>query len=98
MSGANTFVFSSSNNYSGGTTISSGTLGFSPSALGSGPINFAGGVLQYSPGNTTDISSEFVTSAGQPVAVDTLSNNVTWAGPLVGSSGSLTKYGSGVLA
>jgi fibronectin-binding autotransporter adhesin len=96
----NSVVLSSPNNYSGGTTISSATLQFANGALGSGPINMAGGTLAWAiGGNTQDI-----TAGGRAVSVtaastfDTFGNNVTLSGPLAfNTTGTLTKAGGGVL-
>ena len=91
-------MLSGVNTYTGGTAINAGTLSIgNAAALGStGTISFGGGTLQYS-GITTDFSSRFSTAASQAYRVDTNGQNVTWAGALTSSGGSLTKSGAGNL-
>jgi autotransporter-associated beta strand protein len=99
QSGSGTTVLSGANSYQGGTTISSGILSLgSASALGSvGNIVFSGGVLQYSSSNINDYSIRFSASSNQSYSVDTNSQNITWAGALTSSGGTLTKLGLGTL-
>jgi mucin-19 len=99
--GKNTLTLSGDNSYTGGTTISAGTLRLgSAGAIGSsGTITFGGGTLQFSDSNTTDYSSRFSTASNQAYNIDTSqsSGSVTLAAPLTSSGGTLAKTGSGTL-
>ena len=96
--GAGIATFSGVNTYSGGTNINGGTLAVAnAAALGStGTISFGGGTLQYN-GITTDFSSRFSTAANQAYSINTNGNNVSFAGTLVSSGGSMFKSGNGTL-
>ncbi len=88
--------------YTGGTTISGGTLGFVSSALGaSGTIGFTGNAtLRWNGGNTQDLSSRIKIEDGITATIDTGANTVPFtSGLLVGTlkTGALTKAGSGKL-
>ncbi len=97
MSGLGTLALSSANTYSGGTSINGGTTNFVTGALGSGPVTFNGGILQWAVGNTSDISTATVTFSGNGT-LDTQSNNVTLAGSIGNNgTGGLIKAGSGTL-
>jgi fibronectin-binding autotransporter adhesin len=88
-----------SNNYTGGTTISGGTLSLTNAAAipAASAVAFAGGTLQYTASNTVDYSVGIANSSG-PIAIDTNGQNVTFASPIAGSNvGGLTKIGSGAL-
>src|SRR5581483_6830662 len=65
----------------------------------SGGISFGGGTLQYGSGITTDYSARIAAGTStSAVAIDTGTNNVTFATALTSSqSGGLTKSGSGML-
>jgi fibronectin-binding autotransporter adhesin len=97
--GAGTLSLSGSNSYTGGSTLSAGTLVLeNANALAaSGTISFGGGTLQYGTGITTDLSSRFSSAASQSYAVNTNGNNITFAGALTSSSGTLVKSGNGTL-
>lgn len=92
-------ILSGSNSYSGGTTLSAGTLQVGQAAgIGtSGTLRMLGGVLQYGTGNTTDYSNRFDTAASQQYRIDTNGQTVTLASALTSSGGSLEKHGSGTL-
>ena len=97
--GVGTLVLSSSNGYSGATSINAGTLqANNASALGTGNITFGGGMLQYTSVSAgTDWSARIKNSTGA-IALDTGTNNVSFASPLASSNmGGLTKNGSGTL-
>ena len=97
--GAEALTLSGANTYTGGTTVSAGTLSLgSANAIGtSGTIALTGGTLQFTSSNTTDYSSRFSTAAGQIYRLDTNGQSVTLAGALTSSAGALTKLGSGTL-
>lgn len=90
-------VTNTSNSFTGGTTVSAGTLGFASGALGTtGTINASNGTLQWLTGNTQDISSRIATTAGF-TTLDTNGNDVTFASA-VGSGGfGVIKTGAGTL-
>jgi autotransporter-associated beta strand protein len=90
--GAGTFVLAGSNTYSGTTGINGGTLAVaSLGAIPSGsPITFGGGTLGFTPGFTTDYSSQIASSTG-PIAINTSGQSVTFNSGLAASnSGGLT--------
>ena len=91
---------STSNSYSGGTSLQSGTVEFVSGGLAStGNITFAGNsTLKWSTSVTTDLSSRLVINNGVTATLDLGANNVTFASG-IGSSGSgaVTKAGSGAL-
>ena len=97
MTGSGTQYLSGVSTYTGGTTLASGVLNFTTSALGTGGITFAGGTLQYGANNTQDVSGQIVGSTA-PIAIDTNGATVAYTGNLAGSnSGGLTKLGAGML-
>ena len=88
--------------YTGGTTISGGTLGFATNALGaSGTVQFTGNAtLRWDSGNAQDLSSRLKINDGVTATFDPGANNVTLASALsVGTAktGALTKSSSGTL-
>lgn len=89
----------SDNPYTGGTTISDGTLSFGLNGLGTvGSIAMRGGTLRWHGTNTQDVSSRLAMVAGQTATFDTNSNNVVFASAVGSSaSASLTKQGGGIL-
>jgi autotransporter-associated beta strand protein len=99
--GAGTMVLSGSNDYTGTTTLSAGTLQANhASALGiGGDITFAGGLLQYTAASAgQDWATRFKNSTVAAIRLDTNSQNVTLAGMIDSSNtGGLTKSGSGTL-
>lgn len=97
--GNGTQYLTGTNTYSGGTTINAGVLNFGPSALGSSPVTFEGGTLQWAAGNTLDVSSSpgiASIPSGKTANLDTNGNNVTFGASLNGAGG-LTKIGAGTL-
>jgi autotransporter-associated beta strand protein len=97
--GTGTLALTSASTYSGGTTISAGILSFTSGSLGAaGSITMAGGTLQWR-GHSTDVSSRLVMVNGITATLDTMANDVTFAGPIGSSrSASLTKSGGGKLS
>ena len=103
--GAGTLVLSAANAYIGGTALKAGVLkanaaetpGVSGPLGKSGTITFDGGTLQYSAANQSDYSSRFGTGTNQFISIDTAGQNVTLAGTLASSGGTLTKLGAGTL-
>jgi autotransporter-associated beta strand protein len=99
-SGVSTWnVTNSSNNYTGGTTVNGGTLGFASGALGTvGGINASGGTLLWLSGNTQDISSRLAMTLGTTSTFDTNGNDVIFATAIGNSTtAALTKSGVGTL-
>lgn len=100
QSGNNTLTLAGTNNYSGGTTLNAGTIAFGNGSLGSsGNVTFAGtSTLQWSSGNTQDVSSRVVMTNGVTSTFDTNGNDVNFASGIGNSSsGALTKAGVGTL-
>ena len=98
-SGCGTLTLSAANGFSGAVTLGGGVLalGNANSLPASGDIRFTGGTLQYSASNTGDYSSRIVSSTAA-IAIDTNSQNVTFASALAASnSGGLVKSGTGIL-
>ena len=98
--GAGVLALTGTNTYLGGTILTAGTLNLgSAGAIGTaGTITFAGGTLQFSPANTTDYTSRFVTTGNSAYSLDTNGQFVTLANPLLASGTSgITKFGAGTL-
>lgn len=91
-------ILTASNSYTGGTDITTGTLGFASGGLGSsGSVTFtAGATLRWYSGNTQDISSRLVFASGAN-AIEVDSGNVTFATTISNSAVELQKKGSGKL-
>ena len=98
-SGAGTLILSGSNDYSGATTLSGGTLqADNGNALSGGDITFKGGTLQYSIATSgTDWAARFKNSTSA-ISLDTNGEAVTLAGVIDGTNtGGLDKSGAGTL-
>jgi autotransporter-associated beta strand protein len=97
--GTGTLTLGGSNTYSGGTTLADGALLLDhTNALGStGSLTLEGGTLIHSANNTVDYSARFSTADNQTYAINTNGQNISWAGDLSSSGGSLTKDGLGTL-
>ncbi len=86
------------NNYTGGTILSGGTLSLTTAGgIGTGSISFSGGTLQFTSVNTTDYSAQFSSAANQAYSIDTNNQSVAFGSSLSSSGGTLTKLGLGTL-
>ena len=97
---AGVWAVTNTNTYTGGTSLTLGTLSFANGSLGStGSITFAGSAtLQWNGTNTQDVSSRLVMANTFTSTFDTNGNDVTFASSIgSSSSGILTKTGSGKL-
>jgi autotransporter-associated beta strand protein len=98
QAGAGTLTLSSSNSYSGGTTISAGTLVVSSTAsLGatSGALTFSGnGALQL--GASFNTARNYVVNSGVTATVDTQAYSQTNSG-IISGLGGIAKSGAGTL-
>ena len=91
--GANTLTLSGTNTFSGGLTITAGTLSATTdAALGTGDITFNGGALTFT-GTGETINEGFVMTQN---GTATFANNNTLSGNITGAS-DLTKAGAGTL-
>jgi len=97
--GSGTLALSVANSLTGPVTVGGGMLAVS-NANGlpsSGTVSFTGGTLQYSASYSPDLSGRIAGSTGA-IAIDTNSQNVTYASALAPSNvGGLTKSGTGTL-
>jgi autotransporter-associated beta strand protein len=102
--GPGTLVLSNPNNtYAGGTSIGDSKLVVAgPGSLGTGPLTlgatigagtFSGGTLKFNSGGTVTVNVNHTAAT----TIDTNGNNVTFAGVVSGSGGTLTKAGVGTL-
>ena len=94
--GTGAVTLAASNSYSGGTTLSSGTLTFgNVAALGIGPATFVGNsTLQAGVPGT--LVNNLAINSGVTGTFDTQANAVTLTG-IISGSGALTKVGAGTL-
>ena len=82
------------NTFQGGVTFNAGILNAASGCLGTGPLTFNGGTLQFAGG--FDPSTVTMTFNASGAKLDTLGNIITVANPIGNNgSGSLTKLGSG---
>ncbi|HEX8915824.1 MAG TPA: autotransporter-associated beta strand repeat-containing protein, partial [Humisphaera sp.] len=96
--GFGTLVLTGNNTYDGGTNINGGVLQSNATGLGSaGLITFGGGILQHAATTTTDFSSRFAATAGQPFYIDTNNQAINYATALTSTGGSIGKFGLGTL-
>ncbi len=100
--GNNTLILSNSNSYSGGTTISAGTLSVSATNnLGAPSANvvFNGGTLQITGTAMTNLGHTASTNSGKTVgiSISDASNTFTFDQVLNQGTGALTKTGNGSL-
>ena len=93
--GTGTLLLSGGNTYSGGTTISAGTLGaYSASSLGSGALTFNGGTLQIEQTGYSD--GRLITLNPTNGTIDLAGSTAAFSGAISGA-GSLTVISSGTL-
>ncbi len=98
-SGAGTLTLATTNTYTGGTTVTDGTLNVTGGLADSGPINVNGGTATYTVGSNDTVGALTLTSgtingtaALSPASVDVVSGTISAS--LAGSTG-LTKTGTG---
>ena len=101
-SGSGILIFTGSNDYTGDTILSGGTLTFSNGSLPSGSLRdiifVDDSTLQWASGNTQDISNQLQIADGKVATLDVGSNDVIFGSKIYSNgSGSLTKIGSGKL-
>ena len=96
-SGTGALILSSaSNDYSGGTTLSEGTLNYGDvAALGSGDVTFSGASTLQA-GTTGSQANNIAINSGVTGIIDTQANSATFTGKVSGS-GTLEKQGTGTL-
>lgn len=103
-SGSGTLTLSNaSNTFTGGTTLSQGTLSFAAGALGTGAVAFASAAtLQWATGNTSDLSTTngLIIADGVTATLDANGNSFTLAtalqsGPL--GTAAVSKAGLGTV-
>ena len=93
--GGGTLTLSGAGSYSGGTTVNNGIINFANSSLGTGPITFTGGSLQFATGNTQELP--VIKNSTSVVSIDT--NGNTGASLAVDSTNTagFIKNGAGAL-
>ena len=91
--GPGALILTQPSTYSGGSTLTQGTLEFPNNGLGgTGSVTMNGAILRWATGNTQDLSSRMVMVNGRTASFSTNGNDVTFANAIGGStSGNLTK-------
>lgn len=95
-SGTGSLDLDSSNTYSGGTTITGGSVGFVAGGLGSGAVSVDNASLTYKGVNTNDLSAQGLSIGSGGAAINIGSNNVTYSAAVTGT-GAFSKSGTGTL-
>ncbi len=95
-SGAGSLDLDTVNVYSGGTTITGGSVGFVSGGLGSGAISVDNASLTYKGVNTNDLSAQGLSIGAGGAAINIGANNVVYSAAVTGT-GAFTKSGSGTL-
>ena len=76
--GNGTLALTQPSTYTGGTTITQGTLEFANDALGTtGAVTMDGGILRWATGNTQDVSARITMVDAKTASFSTNGNNVT---------------------
>ena len=100
--GTGTLTLAAINNYTGGTFLNQGTLGFISGALDTtNSVDFTGNSTLQWIGNSQDLSSRLKIEDGVTATIDTNGNDVSFGSTLqTGTlqSGALAKTGAGTLA
>ncbi|MDR0703693.1 MAG: autotransporter-associated beta strand repeat-containing protein [Planctomycetaceae bacterium] len=88
-----------SNDYSGGTRLETGTLGISNGkVLGSGDLTFVGGILQAkSQSGETNLTQNIVATTGNDVQFETVTDLTVAKNSTISGQGGLIKTGNGKL-
>lgn len=86
-----------SNDYSGGTTISSGTLIAEGNVLGSGGVTISSGTLEFDNANGASYSSSLAYTLNGAAIIDVTAGTTVTITGAIGGSGSLQKTDSGTL-
>ncbi len=85
------------NSYSGGTNMNGGVVNFAAlSSLGTGPLLFNGGTLQYGSGVTDDVSILPISLNVSGGTIDSNFNTISLAHNIIGAGG-LTLKGNGII-
>lgn len=95
-SGAGSLDLDSANTYSGGTTITGGSVGFVTGGLGSGAISVNNASLTYKGVNTDDLSAQGLSIGAGGGSIDIGANNVVYSTAVTGT-GAFAKSGTGTL-
>ena len=98
--GTGTLILTNNNTYTGGTTLSAGTLGVAQSgALGTGTLSMADATTLNAAASGMSITNALsLSGAGTTNTIDTATNTLTMSGVLSMGGGSLVKAGSGTLS
>lgn len=97
--GNGTLTLTQPSTYTGGSTLTGGTISFPAGGLGTtGNITMNGGTLRWETGNTEDVSARLVMVASKTATFSTNGNDVTLANSFGSAiNGNLTKTGGGTL-